>query len=403
MPDLATWHDRFDRISVADLRAIGGAKWSRFPDQIGSFIAEMDFGVHPAIVATLATYADSGLHGYSTSPWPEEMAAAYADFVQDRYGVTINAQWVEPITDVLAALEATLRTFTKADDPVVVISPAYMCFFDLLAAMGRPVFEVPLLADHGWAMDYAAIDAALTQGATSVLLCNPHNPTGRVYDRDELIALAEVVSHHNALVFSDEIHAPITFGGITPIPYASLSAQTAHHTVTATSASKAWNLPGLRCAQISMSDQGKYETYQAAMGPFLSDRVPNIGLFANTTAYREGRDWLDIVIPYLEANLDLLDEAIASGSLGGMTVGEDYQRPQGTYLTWLNAANTKACAPSAGTDGRHDPKGYIAAHAKVQVTPGHLCGTGYDSYIRLNAATPRPIWQETLERLAAVL
>lgn len=392
--DTQAIHDRWDAITVEDLRAVGGAKWSRFPDRLGSFIAEMDFGIAPEIEATIHAYATSGRHGYATPPWPEDMAAAFAAFANARYHWPVDPALVQPLSDVICGMEVVLETFTNPGEPVVVPTPAYMCFFTSLKNIGRPIIEIPSLPEPNWSMDLDAIDAALGAGATSVVLCNPHNPTGRVFTTEELQALAEVVDAHGAVVFNDEIHAPVTLFGNHHTPYPTVSASAAAHSVTATSPSKAWNLPGHRCAQLIFNTADQLATFKASPNFRFTDRVPNLGLFTNTTAYTNTPDWLPTLIPYLERNIRLLDEAIEAGVLPGVRPGYDYQTPQGTFLVWLNLAQTPAA---------QDPAGFIAQHAGVQATGGRACGQAWGTWLRLNAATPTPIWQMVIERIGTAL
>lgn len=392
--DIAAIHEQWDQISVEALREIGGAKWSRFPDRIGSFIAEMDFGIAPEIEACIADYATSRRHGYATPPWPQETAKAFAGFAQQRYGWAVDPDLILPVADVLSAMDSAIDTFTNPGEAVVVPTPAYMNFFPTLRSIHRPIIEVPSNPEDGWALDLDGIDRALAQGATSVVLCNPQNPSGRVYTEAELLALAEVVDAHKAFVFSDEIHAPITLFGHRHHPYAGVSATTAAHTVTSTSPSKAWNIPGHRCAQLLFHDADRLAQYKA--GPYnrYTDRVPNLGLFTNATAYANATSWLDTVIPYLERNVRLLDEAIAGGNLPGVELGRDYQTPEGTYLIWMNLAHTPAA---------NDPAGFIAEHAGVQATGGRSCGKDWGTWLRLNLATPTPIWQDVIARIGTAL
>lgn len=390
----AAIHDQWDQISIEDLRAIGGAKWSRFPDRIGASIAEMDFGIAPEIEARILTYASSKQHGYATPPWPQHVAEAFAGFAERRYGWTIDPTFVQPIPDVLSGMEAVIDTFTQPGEPVVLPTPAYMCFFSTLRDINRPIIEVPSKPEDGWTMDLDGIDRALGNGATSVVLCNPHNPTGRVFSDVELQALAEVVNAHQAIVFNDEIHAPITLFGHRHRPYSTVSTVAAAHSVSATSPSKAWNLPGHRCAQLIFHNEDQLARFKD--GPYFryTDRVPNLGLFTNTTAYANTPGWLETLIPYLERNVHLLDEAMAAGAFAGVEAGRDYRTPEGAFFAWMNLAQTRAA---------DDPAGFIGEHAGVQAIGGRACGKDWSTWLRLNMATPTPIWKLVLERIATVL
>ncbi|WP_336248689.1 MalY/PatB family protein [Stomatohabitans albus] len=387
-------HAQWDQISIAHLRDVGGSKWSRFPDHIGCFIAEMDFGIAPEIRDCIIDYASSERHGYLTSPWPQQMAQAFSHFCANRYNWNVNPDLVAPIPDVLSGMEIVVEMLTNPGEPIVVPTPAYMGFFSTLRAIGRPIIEVPSRPEARWAMDFDGIDRALSQGATSVALCNPQNPTGRVYTRQELETLADIVDSHNAIVFNDEIHAPLTYFGHQHIPYPTVSPLAASHSVTATSPSKAWNIPGHRCAQLVFTNQAHYDLF--ASGPFyrFTDRVPTLGLFTNTVAYASTPTWLPTLIPYLERNIRYLSDAIAAGVWPGVEAGRDYQEAEGTYLAWINLAHT----PAAG-----QPATYLAERANVMGTNGVACGSDWQHFLRLNLGTPHPILTDIIDRIGHVL
>ena len=373
----------FDLIEVEHLRAVGGLKWSAFPDAIGAFVAEMDFGTAPAVTQALHAAVDAGALGYLAPAVSASMSQAAADWHRAAYGWDLAPEQVHPVPDVLKALEVTLEHYTRPGSPVILPTPAYMPFLTVPPALGRDVLQVPLLrADDGrWLLDLEGIDAAYRRGGHLLVLCNPYNPVGRVFDRAELAAVAEVVTAHDGRVFSDEIHAPLVFPGHQHTPYASLSPATAAHTVTATSASKAWNLPGLKCAQIILSNEADGQVWER-IGLMASHGASTLGVVAATTAFRSGGDWLDGVISYLDGNRQVLTSLLAEHL---PEVG--WTPPEGTYIAWLDCRGL-------GLPG--SPADFFLEHAGVAVTDGSACGTAGEGFVRLAFATPRPILERAV-------
>ncbi len=215
---------QFDAISVDQLRTAVGKKWSTFPDCTGAFVAEMDFGTAPAIQDALRRVVDDGFFGYMPDFSLDEMQAACANWYATHYGWDVPKERVRPLPDVIKAFELAMSDFSVPGCKIIIPTPAYMPFISIPKMMNREIIEVPsLLVDGRWDMDYDGIDAAFANGGGLLILCNPHNPLGRVYERDELLRLSEIVAKHGGRVFSDEIHAPITYPGYKHVPYASIS------------------------------------------------------------------------------------------------------------------------------------------------------------------------------------
>ena len=375
----------FDRIDVGALRERGSVKWSMYPEAIGAFVAEMDFGTAPAVTAALHRAVDAAAFGYLPAGAVEQMSAAYAAWSRDRYGWAVDPVDVRPVADVVAALTLAIEHFSAPGTPVVLPTPAYMPFVSVPPRLGREVIEVPLTADHRYDLD--ALAAAFEAGGDLLILCNPHNPVGRVLAPDEMLAIAAVVDRYGGRVFSDEIHAPLVFDEARHVPYASLSPVTAGHTLTATSASKAWNLPGMKCAQVVLSNDLDRETW-AGIGPLAEHGASTLGVIANTAAYEQGGPWLADVLVYLDGNRRLLGELVAE-SLPGV----GYTPPEGTYLGWLDFRAT----------GPVEPAPYFLEKAAVAMTDGALCGEAGQGFGRFNFALPRPILREAVQRLAAAM
>ncbi len=368
----------FDGITVESLYEAGHLKWTKFgPDRIGAFVAEMDFGTAPPITAALHAAVDRAIFGYLPQGLADELAEACAAWQEDVYGWAVPAPDVHPLPDVLKGLEVAIEHFSRPGSPVILPMPAYMPFLMVPGLLGRETIAIDMvLSDGRYVYDLDALDAAYAAGGDLLILCNPYNPLGRVMERDELVAISEVVDRHGGRVFSDEIHAPLVFAGHHHVPYASVSDAAAGHTVTAASASKAWNLPGLKCAQMIISNPTDRQTWED-MGMFAAHGASTLGVVANAVAYREGGPWLADVLAYLDGNRKLLADLVADHLPGVL-----YTPPEGTYLAWLDCR-------ALGLP--EDTAEFFAEHAGVDLVDGARCGAQGAGFVRLNFATTSDI------------
>jgi cystathionine beta-lyase len=379
----------FDVLTEHALREGRSLKWSRYGSAIGAFVAEMDFGTAPAVTRSLLDGVERGQLGYATPEAAQEMARSCAGWLARRYGWEVPPSWITPLADVVAGLQAAIERFTPPGTPVILPTPAYMPFLAVPGALGRELIEVPMVVRDGrMQYDLAGISAGLDRGARLVVHVNPHNPLGRVFDVDEQLALADVVTAAGARVFADEIHAPLVYPGAVHRPYASLSRETARHTVTATSTSKAWNVPGLKTAQLILSDPADVEHW-ARVGFLYGHGASTPGLRAAAAAYDEGEDWLDDVLGYLDGNRHLLADLLAE-----RLPRVRYTPPQGTYLAWLDCRQL-GFEGSAGS--------FFLERAGVALVDGPECGAPGAGHVRLNFATPRPVLTTIVERMAAAV
>lgn len=385
--DRSDFFDRMDAITVDRLRQQGGSKWGRYPDLLGAWIAEMDFGVAPAVKGAMRAFVENEAYGYPTFTDRSEMARALAEFSARRHGWQIDPEWVRTTPDVLSVLGAMIDHFSRPGSAVIVPTPAYMPFLTIPALHDREVIQVPMVQDaERWRFDLDALAAAFDAGGHVLVLCNPNNPLGQVFTRDELSEVAEVVEAKGGLVFSDEIHSPLVFGEARHVPYVELDDRTRAHTITATSGSKGFNLPGLKCAQVVIPDPALRARWMERCGA-VEDLVGRPGLIAGVAAYDHGEAWLDDVLAYLDRNrralVDLADRHVPSA---------DYRMPEGTYLTLLHL-------PELGDD----PAAVIRDQAGILLTPGPALGEAGRGYVRLNVATPLPILTDIVERMGAVV
>src|SRR5499427_9495126 len=305
---MPTFAEMAERISIDELRRRGSVKWTRGgPDVIGAFVAEMDFGAAPAIEAALLDVIARADFGYLSEHAIADMAQACAAWQQDAYGWTVDPARIRPLPDVVKGLEATIQVFSGPSTPVILPTPAYMPFLLVPPRLGRRIIQVPMIPaeDGRLVLDLDGIDAAFKAGGQLLILCNPHNPVGRVHTREELTALTEVVDRNGGRVFADEIHAPLVYPGGEHIPYAGLSGQAAAHAVTATSASKGWNLPGLKCAQLILTNEADAANW-TENGFMLEHGASTLGVRATIAAYRDGGAWLADAVGYLDSSRQLL-------------------------------------------------------------------------------------------------
>ncbi|MGO1316637.1 MAG: MalY/PatB family protein [Cellulomonadaceae bacterium] len=376
-----------DRITVTQLRAAGSVKWTAYPDTIAAWVAEMDYGVAPEIGDALADTIQAGMLGY-VPPWLQRKAsAACSGWLRDRYGWEVPPVRVRPVADVLNALEATITHFSRPGSPVILPTPAYMPFLDVPGALGREVLTVPLIADAGrYGYDLDALDAAFAAGGNLLVLVNPHNPTGRVMTRPELTAISAVVERHGGRVFADEIHAPLVYPGHEHVPYASLDPVTASHTVTAVSTSKAWNIPGLKCAHLVLSND-EDAAHWRSVGGFVEHLTSTVGLVGAVAAYDHARTWQAQVLDYLDGNRRLMVDLVAEH------LGTDFAPPEGTYLAWLDVRRL----------GLANPAAFFRDRAGVALTDGAACGDAGRGFVRFNLAMPRPVLTRAVEQMGAAL
>jgi cystathionine beta-lyase len=379
----------FDRPTEEDLRAGGWLKWTGVPGALGAFVAEMDVPAAPPVVAALRSAVDAGTFGYLPPGAAAALSRAAADWQRTAYGWDVDPASVHPVADVLTAFAVAVEHFSPPGSPVVLPTPAYMPFVAAPAVIGRRVVEVPMVeGEGGWALDLEAIGRALAPAGGLVVLVNPHNPTGTVHGRDELLALAEVVDRHGGRVLADEIHAPLVHPGAVHVPYASLSDATAAHSVTAVSASKAWNLPGLKCAQLVVTGAADVATWRR-IAPLVGTGASTLGVLASTAAYTDGRPWLDDVLAYLDGTRRLLADLVAEH-----LPDVRYTPPQATYLAWLDCR---------ALDLPARPGEFFRDRAGVALTDGRLCGSAGVGWVRYTFATPRPLVERAVRQMGAAV
>lgn len=396
--DAAALHAAWDAITLDELHARGGMKWAPNPGMIGAWVAESDLGTAPAVTAALHAAVDRGEFGYLPPPLAAELREATAAWMRERFDWDVAPARIQHLPDVIHGLSVAIDLFTPAGRPVIVPAPAYMPFLTVPPRHGRAVIEVPHRVDArgGWSLDLDAIDSALAAGARLVVLCNPHNPGGMIFSRDELVALAEVVGRHEgARVFADEVHAPILLGDARFTPYASVSEAAARHAITATSASKAFTLPGVKCAQLIVSNPDDLAVI-AKEGPLFGHGTSTLGVVANIAAYRAGGPWLDAFCEYVRGTVASVADRLAT-----RIPAARFHAPTGGYIAWIDL---REVAFPGGEDPLATGLGqWFRDHAGVALTDGRACGAAGAGGVRMILATPTPIALEAIDRMADAL
>ncbi|PPL19131.1 MalY/PatB family protein [Microterricola pindariensis] len=374
--------------SLDRLRTRTSAKWAHFPaDVLPLPVAEMDFPLAEPIAAALHNAVRRSDTGYAASSLPQ--AEAFAGFAARRLGWAVDPARVSSTADVSMGIVEALRQAVKPGDGVIITPPIYPPFFDLAPEAGARIVEVPLAGgiEDGWALDLPAIEQAFADGARAMVLCNPHNPVGLCHSAETLRELAEIAARHNATIVSDEIHGALTLGGAQYVPFLSVSDAAREHGVAVTSASKAFNLAGLKCALI-VTASARGDALRAAMPYEVEWRTSIFGQIASIAAFRDGDEWLDGVRGTLDENRRLLRSLLEE-----QLPGTRYRLPDATFLAWLDLS---------GLGWGDDPAGRALEVAKVALTPGISFGAEVGrGHARLNFACSPEVLSEAVARIAA--
>lgn len=375
-------------LPIATLRKDGGLKWKQYgPKVLPAWVADMDFSAPPPVLRRIEQIVGTGHYRYAHVA--EKLGQAFAGRMNSRFGWKPDPRNVVPVTDLVQAITATLVGFSKPGDGVLLQTPIYPPFLKCIANTGRRLVDCPL-ADDGKRhyVDEAALRKAVDKRTRILMLCNPHNPSGRVLTRAELTAVARVAEEHDLIVVADEIHCDLIFEG-SHIPFATLGNDVAARTVTITSATKAFNIPGLRTGLMHFGSAALLDRFRETIPDRLLGQPSTLGIEATVTAWREGQGWLDRVLPYLRANRDHV-----AARLQREMPEIGYRPPQGTYLAWLDCRKL-GLKPS--------PFQFFLEKARVGLNPGIDFGAAYNGYVRLNLGTSAAILDQILDRMIGAL
>jgi cystathionine beta-lyase len=380
----------FDFDRVVDRRSSDSNKWRKFPaDVLPFWVADMDFPSPPVVVRALRDRVEHGFFGYLAER--NDLPEVVAERVAKRYGWRVSPEAVVTLPGVIAGFNQALRALTAPGDALLIQTPVYP---PILRAAGnhglrRDEHALSRDTDGRYTVDLDAFAAALREGTRVFLLCNPHNPVGRLFGRAELEGMAAVCLQREAFIVADEIHCDVLLDGRAHVPMASLTPEIEQRTITLMAPSKTFNLPGLKCAVGIIPNAALRERFVAA----AADLVPKLGVLGYTSAvaaYRQGDAWLEALLRYLAANRDFLVHQVRA-TLPGVAVAP----AEATYLAWLD------CRASA-VAGR-DPHAFFLERARVALNDGVAFGPGGAGFVRMNFGCPRSLLAQGLERMRAAL
>ena len=378
----------FSYESHDQLRQRQSAKWRAYEsDVIPAWIAEMDFALAEPIARVLTDAITRSDTGYA---WTSDLGVALCSFARQRWQWEIDPECVMPVADVLTGVGQVLLALTQPGESVVITSPVYPPFFStVMKVADRDLVDVPLLyLDGRYTFDRAAMRMAFSRPeVTAFLACSPHNPTGRVFDRDEMTFISTLAQEFSVLVVSDEIHGPLTHHGCEFIPYLTLGGD--ESAVSVISASKAWNIAGLKCAQVVSSTRELHAKLHERIPLEVQQGAGHLGVLAAQAAYFDGVTWLDEMLTHLGRQKELLRALLAEH----MPLIELVQ-PQASYLAWLDCR-------ALNLD--RDPAAFFMDRARVGLNSGPTFGPTGHGFARLNFATSPEILTQVIERMAAAV
>jgi len=387
---------KYDLDHVPDRRPTDSIKWNLFePDVLPMWVADMDFPVAEPILQVLRSRIDHGVFGYPNFVHPKpgtitELQHVLVERMQSRYHWRVAPEEILPLPGVIVGLNLTCHALSTAGGGVLIQTPVYPPFFHIPGNSGMVLQEATLMrqSDGRYEIDWDAFESAFTDQTRVFILCNPHNPVGRVFRRDELERMAKICLQHGVTICSDEIHCDLVFKGQKHIPIASLDKEIAQDTVTLMSPTKTYNIAGLQCSFAIVQNKELRERLERSMQGLVM-WVNLMGMKAAIAAYQDGQEWLDQVLIYLEGNRDYLFEYVTT-RLPELNM----VKPEGTYLAWLDCHQ-------AGIQG--NPCEYFVQQARVGFNDGATFGKGGEEFVRLNFACTRAVLTQALEQMGRAL
>ena len=379
---------KYDFDEIIPRRGTNSYKWdsARDADILPMWVADMDFRTAPPVVEALRKRVEHGIFGYVRVP--DAYYAAVTNWFARRHDWQIEKEWIIYTTGVVPALSAVIKALTVPGDKVMVQTPVYNCFFSSIRNNGCGMIANPLIYRNGtYQIDFADLEQkAADPNVKVLLLCNPHNPAGRVWTKQELTRIGDICIRNNVWVVADEIHCELVFPGHTYIPFASISQEFLMHSVTCTSPSKAFNLAGLQIANIISADTDIRTKIDKAININEVCDVNPFGVEALMAAYNDGEEWLEELKHYLAINYNYL-KAYFNEYLPEFPV----VILEGTYLVWVDCSILKRRSKEIVE--------ILLEDEKLWVNEGSMYGEAGEGFIRLNIACPRQVLIDGLDRL----
>ncbi|MCR4406738.1 MAG: PatB family C-S lyase [Anaerolineae bacterium] len=377
----------FDQL--IDRRHSDSEKWHYYGDDVlPLWVADMDFMSPEPVIHALRQRVEHGVFGYGMEP--PELREVIVDRLRGLYGWQVSAEALIFLPGVVSGFNLACRAVASPGEGVLVQTPVYPPILKapVNAGLIRDEMELTRQADGRYVVDYDVFEQTITDRTRIFILCNPHNPVGRVFRRDELERMAEICLRHHVVICSDEIHCDLVFQGSRHLPIAALAPEIAKRTITLMAPSKTYNIAGLNCA-VAIVENDELRTRLLAVRAGLVGGVNIMGYTAALAAYRDGQPWLEEVLRYLEDNRDFLLRYV-----GEHLPGISMSKPEGTYLGWLDCRR-------AGIPG--NPHEFFLREARVALNDGADFGQGGEGFVRLNFGCPRSTLVEALDRMKAAL
>ncbi|CDE41529.1 putative aminotransferase [Prevotella sp. CAG:279] len=377
---------KYDFDKTIDRRATNSYKWDSAPEGVlPMWVADMDFRTAPAIIDALQKRVAHGIFGYTRVP--DAYYDAVTSWFSRRHGWDIDREWIIYTSGVVPAVSAVIKALTVPGDKVIVQTPVYNCFFSSIRNNGCEIVSNPLrrTADT-YKMDFDALERCAADPRTKVmLLCNPHNPAGRVWTPDELTRLGNICLRNGVTVVADEIHCELVYQGFKYTPFASLSDAFLHRSVTCVSPSKAFNIAGLQIANIVAFDNDLRSRIDKAININEVCDVNPFGVAATIAAYNEGEEWLNQLVDYLHGNYEAMAE-FCRRELAEFPI----TRLEGTYLVWMDCSSLGMSSDAL--------EHALLDDARLWLNAGTMYGAEGEGYMRWNIACPRSVMLDGLNR-----
>lgn len=382
---------KFNFDKIIDRTNNFSAKWSEMNKNFGTnnllpmWVADMDFLTAPCVMEALKDRLEQGIFGYTTRP--SSYNESIVNWLDNRFSWKINQEWLMFSPAVITSISLLIQNLTQKNDKIMIQEPVYSPFHSIVESNERNLVISPLvkLDDGSYVMDYEDIESKI-KDVKIFILCNPHNPVGRVWTREELTRLGEICLKHNVLVISDEIHSDIILKNHKHTPFASISKEFRENTITCMAPTKTFNLAGLQSSFLVISNPYYYEVMDKAFSILDIKRNNAFSLVATESAYNYGEDWLYELIKYIEDNVDFAIDYIKN-HIPQLKV----KKPEGTYLLWVDFSNLNV--------DKKDLKNALINKGRIALSDGSSFGIGGDGYYRINLACPRSMVLEGLKRI----
>lgn len=367
------------------------AKWSEMDKKYGSndllpmWVADMDFKAAPCIIDAMRERLEQGIYGYTTRV--DSYNESIVNWAARRYDWNIKSDWLIFSPGVIPSISLIIQEMTEKNDKIMIQEPVYSPFNSVVKDNGRELVISPLkkLEDGNYVMDYEDIESKI-KDVKMFILCNPHNPVGRVWTKEELQKLGDICLKHNVKVISDEIHSDMIFKGHKHIPFASISEEFAENSITCMAPTKTFNIAGLQMSQVILPNKEDYKVLDSAFARLDIRRNNAFSLVATQAAYNNGEEWLDELLEYIEGNMDFAVKYIEE-NIPSLKV----KKPEGTYLLWVDFSET-------GLNDEEVTKALVEK-GKVALNSGVSFGIGGNGYQRINLACPRAMVEDGLARI----